>query len=122
MAIVAIGLTFDQAGTFTTPGACNGLTRSFIYRKDIQSIDSDTWHVVTSSPVSDITTAHVISDGSGFSIAIVFGNENDRKFPDAGEIESFMEGTLIASAVTKKADSDLALAIELSGKPGPSRE
>jgi len=64
----------------------------------------------------------VISDGSGFSIAIVFGNENDRKFPDAGEIESFMEGTLIASAITKETDGDLPLAIGLGSKTGSSRE
>src|SRR6266566_1033802 len=33
-----------------------------------------------------------------------------------------MEGALIASAVTKEADSYLAFAIELGSKPSPSRE
>ena len=33
--IVTIRFTFDQAGTFTTPCTRNGLTSSFINRKDI---------------------------------------------------------------------------------------
>ena len=33
-----------------------------------------------------------------------------------------MEGTLIASTITKETDSDLALAIEFGGKSRPGRE
>ncbi len=122
MAVVAIGLALDQAWALTTPGACNGLTGSLIDGEDIEPIDSHTWHIVTCGPVSDITAAHVIGDGSGFGIAIVLGNENHRQFPDAGEIESFMEGTLIGSAVTKETDSNLASAIVLRGQSCSSRK
>src|SRR5438445_13065535 len=91
VAVVAIGLTFDQAGTFTTPCARNSFTSSLVNRKDIQSVDCDAWHVVACCPISDITAAHVIGNRRGFSITIIFGNKNYWKLPDSGKIESFME-------------------------------
>ena len=58
-----------------TPGARNSLASRFVDREDIQPIDSDTGHIVACSPVSDITTAHMIGDGGGLGIAVVLGNE-----------------------------------------------
>src|SRR6266480_945449 len=91
--VVTIRFTFDQAGTFTTPCARNSFTSSLINCKDIQPVDSDTWHIVACRPIGDITTAHVIGNRRRFSITIVFGNKNYWKLPDSGKIESFMEST-----------------------------
>ncbi len=64
----------------------------------------------------------MIRDGSGFSIAVVFRNENHWQFPDASKIQSLVEGTLVSGAIAKETHSYLAFTIVFRGESCSSRE
>ena len=45
--------------------------------------------------------------GCGLGVAVVFADEDDRQFPDPGQVEPLKEGALVGGAVAEEADDDL---------------
>ena len=53
---------------------------------------------------------------SHFGIQIVFADEDERQFPDDGEIERFVKDALIDRAFAKKCERDAVLLLHLRGQ------
>ena len=103
----AVGFAFEQSWTLASTGAGNGFLGGFLDGENIVPVYSDTRHIIGGGAVGNVFNAAMVMGWSGFCIAVVLGDKDNRQFPDGGQVEALVERALLRGPIAKEANRDL---------------
>ena len=98
----AVRPTLQQRGTFTRSRSANCHFSRLRNSKHIISIKFHTLHPITGRPSANLGNPTGVREWDFCRELIVLTDKQHRQFPDAGHVQTFMEGTIIHGTITKK--------------------
>src|SRR4029453_16104316 len=119
---VAISTDFEERRMRLLPNRMHNLGDLIANFAKVHPIDDFPWDVVALGPIDNLLKRCRSLYRGAHSEEVVFANEYDRQFIKRGQIQSFVESSLIDRAVTEEAERDPIFAQVLGGKRHSHRQ
>ena len=117
-----IGIAIEQRRAAAFACAGDGRLRRSVNLQHIVSINGNARHIVGRRAHGDIFYTLMLVLRRAHPEAVVFTDKHHRQVPHGGEIERFVEDTLVRRAIAEERDGDLLRATEFGGEPGTGGE
>ena len=112
----AVGEAFDQGRAFAGPRARDRFLDHVIDLDGVVAVDGHAGHLIADGAVGYLRRRRRTPVGRAEGVLVVLADEQDRQFPDRGEIHRLVEDTLVRGAVAEERDDDLVGAAQLRGQ------
>ena len=117
----SIGLAFHKRRAAAAAGPLDRLAEQSGERHGVIAVDFQSDHAVVRAAGADTAAASRVGVGHLGGELIVFTHENHRQAPDARQIQSFVERSVVGGSVPEKRDGDPVGPQQLEGIAGARR-
>ncbi len=115
----AIGAAFQQRGALAAPRALDRFRRGLVHGQHVVAVNLETRYAVHGPPSGHTRAGRGVGERDLGGELVVLAHEDDRQLPDAGHVQTFVEGTVVHCAVAEEGDRNLIRLRELETIASP---
>ena len=122
MSAVTVGADFHEGGVRFSPDRLRHLRDLVAHLAKAHPVDDVARDIVAFRAIDDFLERSRALDRCAHGEEVVFANENDRQLVERGQIERFVEGSLVDRPIAEEAKRDPVFTAVLRGEGHPGRE
>src|SRR5207245_10996972 len=107
VALVAVRIGDDERRAFTGTRTCDRVACGRVDRPHVAPVHVHPGHPVTLGALRDVLDRDRALHRQAFGVLVVFADVDRRQLPDRGQVQRFVAGALVGSAVAEDRDRDL---------------
>ncbi len=117
----AVGLALQERRATAGPRSPYRLAGRLPHGQHVVAVHEDAGQTVNRPATSHTRIAGRVLEGDLGGVLVILADEQDRKFPDAGQVQPFVKGTVIDRTIAEKGDGHAIRLLELETVARPHR-